>query len=199
MKKIVIIFTIFTFLSFNNKNINQTTLGVLPESEIIVSGKSNVNSFDCKYKIQDLSKPITVSFKQTKDDENKDQLEFTNAKFYLKNKCFDCGNNFINKDFNKMLRTEEYPKILIELLSVCVAEDGCSALANMGVNIAGIHHEYLVPIRFYYENNIYEVGGVINVNLDDFKIQSPKKVLGLIKVDNHVKVNLDLKLKELKP
>lgn len=197
MKKIIIACAILSCLSFKQEKVIKTVLGVLPESEIIVSGKSNVNSFDCEYQIHDLSKPITVSFKQTKNDENKDQLEFKNAKFYLKNKCFDCGNKFINKDFHKMLQTDEFPQVLIELLSVCVAEDGCSALATMGVKIAGIIQEYKIPISFYYENNTYEVGGIININLDDFNIKSPKKVLGLIKVDNQVNVNLDLKLKEL--
>lgn len=197
MKKIVILFSILPFLSFKNEIINKTTLGVLPESEIIVSGKSNVNSFECNYNITDLSKPIIVTHKQTKDQNNKEQLEFTNAKFYLKNECFDCGNKLINKDFNKMLKTEEYPHILIELLSVCIAEFDCNTLATMEVTIAGNKKKYQIPIDFNYENSIYEVGGIINLNLNDFHIKSPKKVLGLIKVDNHVEVNLDLKLREL--
>lgn len=197
MKKIVAIIVILTLFGFIKKELHRTVLKVLPESEVVVSGKSNVNSFDCVYSITDLSNPIKVSHQLTKNKQDKDQLEFSNAKFHLKNKCFDCGNKLINKDFNKMLKTEEYPMVLIELISVCVAEDGCSALATMGVTIAGNTNKYDIPIQFYYENHTYEVGGIININLLDFDIKSPKKVLGLIKVDNEVEVKLDLKLKEI--
>ena len=162
------------------------------DSEVSISGTTNVNSFTCNYNILKLENPIPVSF------ESRDQTMVFNSTFLeLENKCFDCGHKAINKDFNKLLKTEVYPKIQLNLKQInkdSKQKDLLSALVE--IHIANKKNTYRVPVKADGNKNLM-VLGELKLNLPDFNLEAPKKALGLIVVHDEIEVNFKLHLKQI--
>ncbi|RTL13723.1 MAG: YceI family protein [Flavobacteriaceae bacterium] len=62
--------------------------------------------------------------------------------------------------------------------------------AKLNVKIAGVEKEYLVPVIF--NTNTNNVKGQLKLNIKDFKLKSPKKLLGMVVVNDHVDINFNL-------
>jgi hypothetical protein len=58
------------------------------------------------------------------------------------------------------------------------------------VKIAGVEKEYLVPVTYNQTTN--NVKGHLKLNIKDFKLKSPKKLLGMVVVNENVEINFNL-------
>ena len=58
------------------------------------------------------------------------------------------------------------------------------------MKIAGVEKEYLVPVIF--NSNTNNVKGQLKLNIKDFKLKSPKKLLGMVVVNDNVDINFNL-------
>jgi len=192
MKKLVIFFLVLLMLSFyGGEFATETAIIVTPESSLVIKGKTNVNKFDCKFNVQNLNNPIPVFFKF----ENS-KLVFEETSLVLKNTCFDCGNNGMNKDFYNLLKSDVYPEVVLKLKEV--KEDNYHknwVNAKIAIKIAGVVNSYNVPLKLE-GNKRMMIKGSLNLNIRDFNIEPPKKALGLIVVDEIIKIDLNLNVKE---
>lgn len=170
----------------------ETTVRVAPESEVVISGTTNVNQFTCTYNLQELELPIRLVY-----DDKKEQIQFKNARLKLANDCFDCGGKNINKDFRALLKSEQYPVVELRLLHVDPPSNGQQHIGvGMEIKIAGVSRVYETQLECELESNIC-VKGTLPLKLTDFGLEPPKKVLGMIKVDDDIKVNISLQLNEV--
>jgi hypothetical protein len=94
---------VMPLLYSNEKSLN---VSVSPASSLIIRGESNVNKFQCSYDVSQFSDSFEINFTA-----NKARLQFSNAQLNLKNVFFNCGHKAINKDFHRLLKTDEYPSI----------------------------------------------------------------------------------------
>lgn len=186
------IFTILLFgLAFTDPE-RDATVRVAPESEVVIAGTTNVNQFTCKYNLEEMKLPIRLIY-----DEKTEKIEFKNAKLKLANDCFDCGGRAINKDFRELLKTEEHPQVELKLLYVAPPNPDHQKIGvGMEIRIAGVSRVYETNLECELEGNIC-VSGTIPLKLTDFGLEPPRKVLGMIKVDNDIKVKVSLKLNEI--
>ncbi|WP_318312828.1 hypothetical protein [Flagellimonas crocea] len=170
----------------------ETKVRVAPESEVMISGTTNVNGFTCKYNLQELEMPIKLIY-----DEKTEQIIFKNAELKLLNDCFDCGGKAINKDFKELLKTEKHPKVGLKLLYVNppAANQGKVGV-GLEIQIAGVSRTYETMLYCEQEKEIC-VNGTLELKLSDFELEPPKKMLGMIKVDNEIKVHLTLQMSEI--
>jgi hypothetical protein len=170
----------------------ETTVRVAPESEVVISGTTNVNQFTCTYNLEELELPIRLVY-----DDKKEQIQFKNARLKLANDCFDCGGKNINKDFRALLKSEQYPEVELKLLHVDPPNNDQQKIGvGMEIKIAGVSRVYETKLDCELEGNIC-VKGTLPLKLTDFGLEPPKKVLGMIKVDNEIKVNISLQLNEV--
>lgn len=170
----------------------ETKIWVFPGSEVIISGTSNINKFNCSYLVQGIEVPIHLVYR-----EDLDEIHFKNAGLKLPSDCFDCGGKAINRDFKEILRTERYPEIKLRLLYVDPPSRETNKVGvGMEITLAGVTRRYTTQLESWTQGDIF-VKGTLDLNLTDFGLEPPKKVLGLIKVDDQVKVNLNLRLKEI--
>lgn len=166
-------------------------VAVASESEVVISGTTNINSFNCKYNLQPLELPIRMVY-----DERDNRILFQNAKLELANDCFDCGGKMINKDFRELLKTETHPQVELRLLYVEPPKPESKEIAvGMEIIIAGVTRKYEANLKCDDQKNIC-VNGTLELRLSDFGLKPPKKALGMIKVDNDIKVNVALVIKE---
>jgi polyisoprenoid-binding protein YceI len=108
----------------------------------------------------------------------------------LENKNFDCGNRKINKDFHKLLKTEEYPEILLKIKKIDLSR-GEDATVTLSFTIAGIENDYRFPIEISWENQL-RFKGNLQLNIKDFNLEAPSKIFGLIVLEEEIQINFNL-------
>src|SRR5690606_36692837 len=109
MRKIIFLIIIFLSLAFTI-GINNTSIIISPKSQLVIKATTNVSEFKCHFNIEEIKNPIAVSYVQ-----NEEKFVFEKALLVLDNSCFDCGSSAINKDFVSLLKSDEYPQIVLEL------------------------------------------------------------------------------------
>ncbi|OAD44383.1 YceI family protein [Polaribacter atrinae] len=184
---IIISLILFSFTKINVLN-NNTIIKIASESKLEILGSTNVNKFACNFNFYEVDKTIPLSFKKVGN-----KVYFEKAVLELKNSGFDCGNKVMNKDFFKLLKSEEFPKILLNLKEVEKEETITEALVEM--TIAGVSKKYKVPVTIE-EDDEFLVSGNLNLNIEDFNIKAPKKMLGLIVVSEMINIHFNLVLNQ---
>lgn len=190
---LIILFVVLTAFSTSILEVNKSLeIIVKSNSEVSISGTSNINSFTCCYNIEKLENPIPVSFESSGEN-----LVFHTTFLELENDCFDCGHKAINKDFNKLLKTELYPKIKLKLIAIeKVSKLENTYNARVEIYIANCSNTYTFPIEVTKDEDI-NIKGNILLDLRDYNLEAPKKMMGLIVVDHDVVVNFNLHIKQV--
>ena len=192
VKKLAFILVILLTLSFNDviENNNFKVVTVMSDSSIQINGSTNVNTFICDLNLDQVNSVITANYLK-----NDNRLNFNNTVIEFQNNCFDCGSNVMNKEFLKMLNTELFPNIILELSEVVTnPSDHEDIYVHLIVSLAGCTQNYCAPITLEH-NTIYKALGCLSLRLSDFNLSPPKKALGLITVSNEIDINFDLKIK----
>lgn len=159
-----------------------------PKSLLVIRGKSNVNKFSCDYNSYNLSDSLSIFYEKVKD-----KLVFSDASLSLSVESFDCARRGINRDFKKLLKSKEFPFIKMTLKDVLLKKEKKDTLfTNISFTICNLTKEYKIPVAFRKKNEFLEFDGSIIINIEDFDLKAPNKVLGLIKVDNSIEINFNL-------
>lgn len=164
-------------------------------SRLIIQGSSNVNSFDCIGRSDFPATAFTLTSNAAGDT-----LRFSNAVLYLRTKHLDCDNAKMNQDLCDALKAGEFPYIKVELhgamlLSGSLAETGgwanLKALATLTITdskkrvVMGVKAQRLANGRFRFVSSK-------DLRMTDFGVQPPQVMLGLIKVNNAIRIHFDL-------
>ncbi|NBC57783.1 MAG: hypothetical protein GVY05_05805 [Bacteroidetes bacterium] len=153
-------------------------------SQISIMGSSNVNRFTCSY-----SKAIAPGCQVIAYDYKHDTFLLEDAIIDLKSNAFDCGGKLINKDFNELMESEEHPHIKIKFKKIEVGND--EFLVHSQIEIAHKVNSYSFTISTI---NNYNYCGSLELNIEDFGMEPPRKLLGAIQVDPLITINFDLNL-----
>lgn len=191
MKRLVMLFLFLIsgpIVSAQN-SYNNTKVQILPESKLTISGDTNINEFECEFNTAHLDENTNLRYKI-----NKSNIVFENAVLNLDNKGFDCGNKGINRDFRDLIKSDQYPEIILTLKEIDL-ENPELAKAKVIICIAGIEKKYQVPVEIS-KGKVPHFKGKINLNIRDFKLEPPKKALGLIVVKEEIEVNFNLTVLE---
>lgn len=178
----------FTYIYY----VKNTTVSVEPESKLLIKGTTNINKFDCHFNISKLQNRIPVNF-----EVRNNKMIFNETHLILKNDCFDCGNKNINKDFKDLLKTNKHPEIFIhlnEMQNFNLTKSTSEVLLDM--EIAGMIKSYKIPVEIEQNQNNLFVKGKLIMDINDFNLEPPKKLLGLIKVNNTIEIEFQLLLQE---
>ncbi len=165
------------------------TVQILADSELTITGDTNINKFLCGFDTNRLVRSKEITFSQ-----HGDKFKFQNAVLTLNNQGFDCGNKAINRDFHSLLRTEEYPSISLEITELTVQNDA-QALAKILITIAGKQKNYTLPVNIV-DTPIDCFTGTLKLNINDFGLKPPKKMFGLIVVKEDIEINFNLTIRK---
>ncbi|HLW33152.1 MAG TPA: YceI family protein [Aequorivita sp.] len=170
----------FTNTSTVNKH---KTIFISPKSELEIVGSTNVSTFTCLFNVKNLNKPLRIDYW-----EGDDLIRFQKSTLVLDNTFFDCGGKGINKDFHDLLKTKVYPQILLTLKEIkkkAIADNKVEALVE--IQIAGISRSYIVDVEAKQEGDLH-LNGNLKLNITDFNLEAPKKILGLIVVSEEIEI-----------
>ena len=186
MKRLIILlgFLLLAISLEAQSDFETESIKILPESELIIAGSTNINKFECKFDISLISKWQEI--KLMREDKF---LRFHKLYLPLETTGFDCGNKRMNSDFQDLLMCEKYPEIRIEINQIELFP-GEFNKAYITVKLAGHTKDYELPVlvsKEYFK-------GKFKINIRDFGLEPPKKALGLVEVDEIIEVLFNLKL-----
>jgi hypothetical protein len=165
-------------------------------SSLNIQGETNINSFQCD--VTEYLKPDTLVY--TKNDATK-KLSFTNSCLSIDVKRFDCHNKYITEDFRSALKADESPKLKIVFLSVDQFSNSSKNEVVKGIVdievanvIKRVEIEYIIKTL---PGDRIQMNGSHVFSFSDFKLKAPKKLAGLIKTRDEIKVNFQLFFKAI--
>lgn len=177
--------------TIDSSAIKESSVILVTDSFLKINGETNVSTFECEFNISAISEYITIKYV---DFEHK--IEFEDTKLTLPNLEFDCGGKAINKDFKELLKTEEHPSITLKLKELSkVNTNSNSRIATIEITISNIVKTYNIPVSIV-NNDLLNVSGVMPLDITDFNLVAPTKMLGMIKVSPKIEIDFSLKIKE---
>jgi hypothetical protein len=168
-----------------------------PGSELTLEGTTNVSKFSCA--CTETFSPQVYFTTHVNNEEC--TIGFRQTILNLRIDAFDCGNKMMNKDMRQALNAEEHPFIRIELLQAM--EDQCDGgqahwevsdiIARVRITLNGLGKEYTMQAQaFRTGHNRYRFFGSKTLRMTDFGIQPPTAALGVIKVRDDIRINMNL-------
>lgn len=171
---------------------NEETWVIDSKSKLSIHGATNVNTFTCK-----LSSYAGHDTLRYLNNYTESRLEFTTNRMTIPIISFNCGAQQISRDFHETLKSDTYPQLDINFISL---ED--NALRNnstvkgiVDITLAGVTTRYSIQFALISNRGTILLAGTQPVNFSDFKLKAPQKFKGLIRVREVLKVEFHLVLK----
>ncbi len=149
---------------------------VITSKSITVAGETSFGGFSCGYAINGLLDTLHLS--------SADKLDFD-----IPVEAFSCGNFMLNRDFRQTLKASEHPKANVEARDFTPNSEGVEC--KIILDIAGENIEF-EKVQLKELPNMLEAN--LEMNFEDLGLSPPRKLGGLIEVDNKLSIHLVLGL-----
>jgi hypothetical protein len=188
----ILILCTFAGLTYDDEIAN-FRLSVHPLSSITIVGKTNMNKYECAIAHYAGSDTLLLQAERGKG------ARFSQGRVNLNASGFDCGMRAMTKDFTKTIKADKYPNIVIEFISFerAVHFDKESEKFKGKITISLANAVVVTDVQCGIEkdkNGWFHLIGSRNFTFSDFKLEPPKHMLGLVKVDQNLTVNFHLVL-----
>lgn len=175
-------------------------LRMLPESQLIIEGESNLNTF--RYRFTDLP---TGSSDAALGDFPAVLAKLLRDSLALELASFDSGHKRMNRDLLALLEADEHPAILISMKTLAgldadgwptgIASDNVAEIrAEAFFTIAGERRLHEFSVKVERRGTKLSLSGELQFDIGKFGLEAPTALFGLIKVREHIKVIFDIVL-----
>lgn len=186
MKTLVIIwFSLISMLCIDKAN-NEVKVEVKEGSFLYIKGTSNVNTFTCDYLQPITPKTYTIIY----DKFNKG-WQLDKAQLNLKSTAFDCGGRGINRDFKELINANQHPFISIKVRKINCVDTNYQGVLDISI----ADKTESIPVQISEEQGsptTYK--STLKLNIKDFGLETPTKMMGLIKVHEEILIHVNLNL-----
>jgi hypothetical protein len=168
---------------------------VLPDSQLTIDGRTNVNPFKC-FIPQYIGRDTLV----LQESGGGAKPVFVKGSVSLDASSFDCGMAVMTSDFCKTIKSQSYPAIVIEFLmferapTYSAKEEKFKGVLNISLGGATNIFEVDCTIERMASGNI-RLKGARDFKFSDFKLEPPTRMFGLVRVEDSLKVSFNLVLK----
>ncbi len=169
------------------------------ESFLLIKGSSNVNKFECKIDGSNINDTITVKYQANGSD-----LNFHQFRIDLEVDHFDCQNSMITSDFKESLKADDYPHMIIEFIQLKFphSDDPFKNIFPTGiiamVTLTDKHKKYYIGLeKESLEGPDVKLTGNLAVDMRDFGLEPPTKMLSLVKVNPLLDIKFSLSMSRI--
>lgn len=163
------------------------------ESRLTIQGSTNVNTFICRVDYC----PGTDTLQYIEHNSTR-ELRFTRSKMSIPIRSFDCGARPISRDFQKILRADTYPELEVNFITLQNPTLKSNVKGVVDITLAGSTVRYNICYNATVNaNGSVLLNGKHDVKFVDFGLVAPEKLKGLIKVNEGLRVEFHLVLKEI--
>ncbi len=181
---------------FNGFAADRQVYEISPQSQIILNGASNVNSFTFHSQAISGHGEIDTTARNidTTATTSKDAIDVS---FRVDVRTFDSGNSRMNRDMYKALKAEENPYIEFQLLSLkferFLGEAQALFSAQGSLEVAGVENKITLSIMLsQVDNQLYQLQGHKRIKMTHYEIEPPKALFGLVQARDELTVQFDI-------
>jgi len=165
-------------------------------SWLAIYGTTNILSFKLVYDGEKLPGEVitlTITQNHNKIYSSKNQLSIV-----VKN--FTSENKMALKDFYKLLKSETYPDLKVQL-DYKETHDGkgknqyCKGNAFVNITITGVTRQFHIPVTSNQLGENISVDGGKKINIQDFGLEAPVGMFGIIKVSDWINIDFHIVFK----
>jgi hypothetical protein len=174
-------------------------LTLQPESRLWVQGTSNVRPFECEATKLDVQVEAGESGAARRIVAGEKAIRTVTVTVPAKSLDCDKGNKKMNEHMLKAIKADENPSIEFRLSSYDLARDsaGTRAVLTGTLKLGGAEKPITITaVTKSGTDGVLHVTGAYDLRMTDYGLKPPKLMLGAFKVNDPVKVNFDLLLKE---
>lgn len=161
-------------------------------SQLFIHGQTNVNSFTCFISCYNSNDTLTYHV-----DPKSKILEFEQNAMIIPIYNFNCGNNLITKDFRTTVKADKNPYLNISFVSLEQSSQSTEDKALLEITLAGVARRVSVKFTQTKKGDFLQLSGNHSVCFNDFALQAPERMLGLVKVQEDLRVEFKLLIRPL--
>lgn len=154
---------------------------IVVKQSFTIEGTTSVGDFSCTY---ELDQRDTVKI-------NSLPTECTSLQYIIPSTAFQCHNFLLNRDFKKTIKAKEYKDIKVVLSGF--RKNGNHYVCNLKLRLAGVEKQY-------EETSLKITGqdltGALTVRFPEYDLTPPKKLGGLVKVKENIKISVSLTVQQ---
>jgi len=161
-------------------------------SSLTILGSTNLLSFKLIQngeKLQRKTAKVTATLNQNKIFLSENQLSIAVKNFSSDNKIALTG-------FLKLVKSDSYPNLNVQLNHIekptIVKTNNFKTKAFVNITITGVTKPYWIPITAIQNGDLYLLDGNKDINIRDFGLIPPVTMLGLVRVNEWININLHL-------
>lgn len=158
---------------------------VIKGQRVVVNGQTSLGGFKCTLKRE--SKSDTIEVKGGSGN----GAPLLHLEIPIKE--FGCGNFLLNRDFQKTLREEEFPVITVHINELVQVGDELLGDLELGVVGKVVVLEKVV-FRQVSDKHGPKLTTDLQLNMADLELKPPRRLGGLITVDEQLGIAVDLLL-----
>jgi hypothetical protein len=192
MKKLLYLLAISFIISLSATAQTFVSAEIQKNSSLTINGSTNIIPFKIYQNGEKLSRSkISVI---TTQNQNKIFVSQNQLSVIVKN--FASNNSMALKDFLKMLQSDHYPTLQVQLNYLDIqpiSDKGTyNGQAMVNITITGTTKSYSIPITFVSNGNIYTVDGSRKLSIRDFGLTPESKMMRMIKVSEWIDVDFHI-------
>ena len=193
MKKVIGLLVLCFIINSSLSAQNLFSAELQKNSSLIISGSTNLLSFKLYQKGEKLSKNKLIV--ATTQSQNKVFISQNQLLVLVKN--FDSNNGMALKDFLKLLKSDTYPTLQVqinylEIQPIFEKEQFYKGNALVSITITGVTRNYTIPIALNINGEINTVDGKKKLSIRDFGLTPETKMMGLIKVSEWIDIDFHM-------
>ena len=193
MKRLISILALSFIVALSAPAQNLVSAEIQKNSSLTINGSTNIVSFKIYQNGDQLSRSkLSVV---TTQNQNKTYVSQNQLSVVVKN--FASNNGMALKDFLKLLKSDTYPILQVQLnyLNLQPLSDkgkvyNGEALVN--ITITGKTKRYSIPITFLSNGDVYTVDGSKKLSIRDFGLTPETKMMGMIKVSEWIDIDFHI-------
>jgi len=182
---------LLVLLFFNPDKILTEKWVIEKNSNLSIEGKSNVTAFRCD--VTEYLRPDTVVFYK---EDRYQPLFVIKGGLTININRFDCHQRYITADMRKTLKADESSCLKIDLLTIANFNTRSSSQivkGSVAIELAGVTKKMEVDFSIQSDEKGYlRMCGARQVLFSDFGLVPPRKLAGLIKVEEEINVRFQL-------
>lgn len=168
---------------------------VLPDSQLTIDGRTNVNPFSCA-----IPKYIGKDTLVLQESGGSAKPVFVKGSVSLDASSFDCGMAMMTSDFCKTIRSQTYPAIVIEFIlfehAPTYSRDKEKFKGIIKISLGGASNIFEVDCTIEaMPTGLIRLKGARDFKFSDFNLEPPTRMFGLVRVEDSLKVSFNLVLK----
>ena len=193
MKRLISLLVIWFLIDPSSSAQTLVSAEILKNSSLTISGSTNIVSFKLFQNGDKLSRSkLTIAAAQS---QNKITLSQNQLSVVVKN--FVSNNPMALRDFLKLLKSDTYPTLQVQLNYLDLRpfsekEESYSGNALVSITITGITRHYSIPISLNSNGDLFTVNGIKKLSIRDFGLTPQTKMMGIIKVSEWIDIDFHM-------